>query len=679
MDIDCVESDRPQIFQYITNRFGDRKTARVAAFGTIKARGVVDDVGRYLAKKWDELNPNNPNNPWSLKNIATIKNEFDADEEKTRTKYPQLFYYFDGLLNTKISQSIHPAGMVISPITLDDNFGTFNKDGDSCLMLDMDNIHDYTGLAKYDFLVLKTIQVINDVCRYANISYPKSHEIDWEDEEVWDDLCKNQDLIFQFESPFAADCLKKYAPKNIFDMSLVTACIRPSGASYRNDLLSHKEHKNPSELIDRLLENNNGYLIYQEDIIAFLQQICGLSGSEADTVRRGIGRKKKEILDAAMPSILAGYCNKSTQPREVAEAEAREFLQIIEDASSYMFGYNHSIAYCMLGYLCAYYRHYYPIEYITSFLNNAANDDDIQNGTSYANKVKISITSPKWGASLSHYFYNKDKGLISKGLASIKYMGKDVGQAMYDMSKAKEYTCFTDIIIDALSSGCVDTKQMDILIKIDFFSEFGNQRELLTIADLVINKFKKGECKQIKKSAISGMSSDVQDIVKKYSSDRKKDGSEAASYKVLDMHQILIEIEDKVKGLNMSDIPVKTKIQNFYDVAGYIGYVSGKAEDRRRLYVMDTFQINSKKDGTYIGERIITKSIGTGKESSITVWNSLYRRTKPVGYELCDGTQTKYIISERINKGDLIELVDFSTTHSERGINFVLEGFRKIY
>ena len=97
-------------------------------------------------------------------------------------------------------------------------------------------------------------------------------------------------------------------------------------------------NKNPSKLIDDLLKDNNGFLVFQEDTIAFLQQICGLSGSEADNIRRAIGRKQKDRLDKAMPSILEGYCSKSEQPREIAEAEAKEFLQIIEDSSNYQFG-----------------------------------------------------------------------------------------------------------------------------------------------------------------------------------------------------------------------------------------------------------------------------------------------------------------------------------------------------
>lgn len=362
IDIDCVESDRPAIFQYIIKRFGADKTARVASFGTLQEKGVIDEVGRYLAKKWNkehgvDSGASPKENPWTLPKIAKIKEEYSANPEKTKSEYKELFYYFDGLLDTKISQSVHPAGMVISPITLDDNFGIFEKDGETCLMLDMENIHDYTGLAKYDFLILKTVQVIRDTCRYLNRPYPKTHEIDWDDQEVWADMIKNPSGIFQFEGAFAFESLKKFTPKSIFDMSIVTACIRPSGASYRDALLARKPHSNPSEIIDELLKDNLGYLIYQEDTIKFLQQICGLSGSESDNIRRAIGRKQKDRLDAAMPSILEGYCEKSPQPRKVAEAEAKEFLQIIEDSASYQFGYNHSIAYCLLGYLCAYYRY----------------------------------------------------------------------------------------------------------------------------------------------------------------------------------------------------------------------------------------------------------------------------------------------------------------------------------
>ena len=655
IDIDCVESDRPAIFRYITDRFGADKTARVASFGTMQAKGVIDDAGRALAMKWNKANPMRPDdNPWSLQKIAKIKSEFDADEEKTKKKYPDLFYYFDGLYDTKISQSVHPAGMVISPITLVDNFGVFDKDDENCLMLDMENIHDYTGLAKYDFLILKTVQVIRDTCSYLGRPYPKTHEIDWNDEAVWADMIKNPSGIFQFEGKFAFDSLKKFAPKSIFDMSIVTACIRPSGSSYRDKLLARVPHKNPSEIIDKLLEDNLGYLIYQEDTIKFLQQICGLSGSEADNIRRAIGRKQRDRLEAALPSILEGYCSKSPQPREVAEHEAKEFLQIIEDSASYQFGYNHSVAYCLLGYLCAYYRYYHPIEFITAFLNNAANEEDIRNGTAYATHVGIHITMPKWGLSKSDYFFDKEKNIIAKGLSSIKYMSDGLAEELYDVAKSSDYKYFTDVLSAIDQNTSLNTRQLDILIKLDFFSDFGNQRELLRMTEMYYETFKRGTARKISKDKVDGTV--LEPIVSKYSVGVTKSGQFAKSYTILDIDAILHEIEDAIKAAGMDDLSDLVKVRNFVDVMGYVGYVSGREEDRRKLYVLDTFPVCRKKDGKQFGYTVITKSIGSGIEGRFTVFNNIYNK-------------------DPIHKGDII----YCTGFKRDGIYFTLTGYHKVY
>lgn len=655
IDIDVVESDRPAIFQHIIGRFGADKTARVAAFGTIQAKGVIDDVGRYLAKRWATSHPNKStdDNPWSLKRIASIKGEFDGNPELTKQKYPEIFYYFDGLIDTKVSQSVHPAGMVISPITLDDNYGMFDKDGENCLMMDMEEAHE-VGAAKYDFLVLKTVQVIRDACSYLGQPYPKTHEVNWDDQAVWEDMAKSLTAIFQFESSFAADCFKRFRPKSIFDMSLVTATIRPSGASYRDDLLSHKVHKNPSEIIDELLKDNLGYLIYQEDTIKFLQQICGLSGSEADNIRRAIGRKQKDRLDAAMPSILEGYCSKSSKPREVAEQEAKEFLQVIEDSASYQFGYNHSVAYCLLGYLCAYYRYYHPLEFITSYLNNAANDDDIRNGTAYANRVGIKITMPKWGLSRGEYFFDPEQYIIAKGLTSIKYMSAQLADELYAMSRNKRYTRFVDVLADLDSETSCDTRQLDILIKLDFFSEFGNQRELLRIKDLYYQTFKRGQAKQIKKAIVDG--TPLEPIINKYAVGETKSGGIAKSYTLLDVRSILQEAEDALKAVGMPDLSDIDKVRNFYDVMGYIGYISGKFEDRPKLYVLDIFPLARKKDNKQFGYSIITKSIGSGKESRFTVFNNLYN-------------------TDPIRKGDIILCKGFE----REGQYYKLTRYEKVY
>lgn len=621
IDTDCLEEDRPRIFKYIIDRFGTSKTARVASFGTLQDKAVIDEIGRAFSIEFAEKFPD-VKNPWSLDKIASIKKEYEKDPESTRLAYKDLFTFFDGLLGTKISQSIHPAGIVISPITLPDNFGVFDKEGELCLMLDMDNIHDFTGLAKYDMLILKTVGVIKDTCKYIDQQYPRMWDMDFGDIDVWDDMSSDLSMIFQFESPFAADCFKKFQPRSIEDMSIVTAAVRPSGTSYRDDILARKVNKNPSEMIDKLLEKNLGFLVFQEDTTRFLTDICGFSGGEADTVRRGIGRKKKEILDAAMPKIKEGYCNKSDKPREVAEKEIDEFIQIVEDSARYQFNYSHAAAYSMVGFLCGYYRHYYPLEFITSYLNNAANEADIKTGTDFAKRRGIKITMPKWGISRSDYYFDKERNTISKGLASIKYIGGEIAEQLYDLSQSNEVHNFMELLMLLNSQSKLNSKQLDILIKIDFFSEFGNQRELLYIVDIFSKLFKKGEAKQINKNKVAGHP--IEPVIQKYSVGTTKSGSFAASYTLLDIDSILFESEDIVKAMNMPDLSVVEKVDNYAELIGDGIYVSGEENDRRKLYVTDVKPLVRKSDGHQFGYSVFTSSIGSGVEARFTVKNRMF-------------------------------------------------------
>lgn len=641
IDVDVVYDDRSRIFEYITERFGESKTARVAAYGTLASVSVIDEVCRALSLTKDK-------DKYSLKVAEKIKKEFSSDEAAARKKYPEVFYYYDGLVGTRISQSIHPAGMVISPITLDDNYGTFEKDGEVCLLMDMEEAHE-VGVVKYDFLALKTVKVIRDTCDYIGIPYPKTNEVNWNDEAVWNDMCKNQTAIFQFESKFAADCFKRFKPKSIFDMCLVTACIRPSGESYREDLLARKKHKNPSDLIDELLKDNLGYLVFQEDTISFLQQICGLSGSEADNIRRAIGRKQKDRLDKAMPSILEGYCSKSSQPREIAEQEAKEFLKIIEDSASYQFGYNHALAYCLMGYICGYFRYYYPMEFTTAFLNNSQNSEDISNGTKLMKLYNIKVSNPKFGTSKGDYFFDKENRIVYKGLGSVKYMSSAIADELYELSNKKTYTHFVDLLSDINAYTTVNSRQIDILIKIDFFSKFGNQRELLRIYD-VFELFKKGSAKQIKKELVKD--TPFESIVKKYANGKTKDGTESKSYVLSDVLSIMRECEQTIKNSKMSDLSVVLRFKNFAEIMGYEGYVSGVEKDRPVLYVKEVFPLRRKKDNAQFGHSIVTQSVGSGIESRFTVFNKVFD-TEPIkqgdtilcmGYQQ-DGayfTMTKY-------------------------------------
>lgn len=354
-----------------------------------------------------------------------------------------------------------------------------------------------------------------------------------------------------------------------------------------------------------------------------------------------------------MPKILDGYCSKSYHPRDVAEKECGEFLKIIEDASSYMFGYNHSIAYCLLGYLCAYYRYYHPVEFITAFLNNAANDDDISNGTLLAKQYGIRVVPPKFGISRSDYAFDLESRTIAKGLSSIKFMGTKVAKALYELSKSRNYLYFSDLLGDLVGEAGLDARQLSILIHIDFFSAFGNQRELDNIVRFW-EFFKRGQAKQVSKSKIDG--SYIEQIVRAHSTDTKKDGTPSSIYTLRDTTEIIRGCEQHVLSLGLSDLGIISKIKYFNEAMGYSGYVSGREEDRSSLFVKDVFPVKRKKDGKQFGYNILTQSIGSGIESRFTVFNTTYNL-------------------DPIKKGDIIKCLTW--TRDGKGY-FTMERYKHI-
>lgn len=495
IDVDFSPSQRELVYQYIMDRFGWEKTAYILAIGTSAEKGTIDDIGRgldLLYKKQGKVSP------YTLDKVAKIKKEYEEFPQETREKYSELFYYFDGMVNTVVSQSVHPAGIVASPISLYDNYGIFyNKDGMRILQIDMEEVHE-VSLVKYDILGLKNIEVIKDCCEYANVSYPKAHTINFDDDNVWEDMISCPVGIFQFESKFASELLKDFKPHKINDLSLVNASLRPSGESYRDRLIARETNKNPSKIIDDLLADNNGFLVFQEDTIAFLQNICGLSGSDADNIRRAIGRKQKDRLDKAMPQILEGYCDKSDKPRDVAEEEAKAFLQIIEDSSNYQFGKNHSTGYSLIGYYCAYYRYYYPIEFATAYLNNANNENDIIEGQELLKEKGIQLKQPKFRYAKSNYSFDKENNIVYKGLSSIKYLNDTIAEQLYEL-RDNQYNSFSDLLVDIKEKTSCNSRQLEILIKLDFFSDFSKRQKLLETVEMFNKIYSK---KQFKKDSL---------------------------------------------------------------------------------------------------------------------------------------------------------------------------------
>lgn len=625
IDVDVIDTDRPKIFQYLINRFGQAYTARVPTWGTAAEAKTIEVICKAFYNRWLKEHPEDKDgkNPYHISFTKKVKAAYKANPQAARKQYPDVFYYFDGILGTPISQSVHAAGIVVSPVTLADHYGVFWKDGELVLNIDMDEIHE-VSLVKFDLLILNNIGIISDTCKMAGIPYPKTHEVDWDDRRVWEDMMRSPVGIFQMEGEFAFKLLRDFKTKSIFDMSLVTACIRPSGASYREQLIARKPHRNPSPIIDDLLKDNMGYLVYQEDTIKFLQQICGMSGSEADNVRRAIGRKDQARLQKALPAIMEGYCAKSPQPREIAEREAKEFLQIIEDSASYQFGMNHSIAYCLIGYMCAWLRCYYPGEFITAYLNHAMNDSDISGGTELAQLYGIQILPPRFESSDAMYVYDAKTGVISKGISSIKGYGEAICHQLHELGK-KDYRYFSDALEDLYQSS-IKAANIIPLIRIDYFARFGNCVELERIVNLfdMFRPDKAGGTKLVDRCKVEH--TPLRDIILRHGTDRTSKGAEAKRLTITDFQGFIHECEEYILGLGLEDVDMKTKMVNQQEILGYIDLTTNRKEDRRKVLILSVLPLTDKSSGKAWGYRIEVRSIGTGNVARLTVPANIFER-----------------------------------------------------
>ena len=639
IDVDFPPEMREKVYAHIFNQFGYDKCAYVLALGTIGDKGCIDDIGRGLKDK-------DGNRVYSLSEMEEIKSLFDFNPVEARKKYADIFYYFDGMLNTYVSLSMHPAGIIISPVELEEEYGTLVNNDLQILQLDMEDSHD-VNLVKYDILGLKAISIINDACKLAGIPYPLSYEINWEDENVYEEIKLSPVGIFQYESSFAWDSVKKFDCHSIFDLSLVNACIRPSGESYRDKLLNRITHQNPSKIIDDMLKDNLGWMIYQEDTIKFLQEICGLSGSDADSIRRAIGKKDSEYINKMLPIILDGYCKQSNKPRNEAEKEAKEFIQVIQDSSSYSFGYNHSIAYSMIGYLCGWLRHYYPYEFIVSYLNNARNQDDLNNGALLIKQKGLKLAPAQFRHSQYGYYFDKKNKTIYKGTGSIKFINKDCADELFEIGKG-----FNGSFLELLSRLTkANTKQIKVLIILGYFKEFGKTSKLLNYYNQYLTLWGK---KQFKKEGsitnkdvfTSGERTDKSNIEIKYEIPIDDIAPYCAKETAKQYTQFDYEkyLQDVWNQIDDRDLPLDTLLKAQMYFIGNLYYVNEKLSNVYMITELKTYNDVAKPYLTLYdlstGEEIKTKITNNSLYLSnpitmysiiqVLKWKETYKKTKVI-------------------------------------------------
>lgn len=575
VDLDIPASKRPLLKDYLYNLEGINGSA-IVTYQTMAERGAVRLIGKGLGYSTtiidmvakDIIETRIEDEYGNEKIVTTFNNKSKWEQEYP--KWIEMSMKAKGIIT---STGVHPCGFVTSDKNIIEEIGLF-ENGDSPWEISQNDMSaiDSINFVKMDFLSVDNIQIVYDTCKLANIPQLDNDSLDFEIDEVWEEMKKSGIGIFQMEKQghaFLKESLNNYKEfkksnpnmKKLDILLDLNAVIRPACESFRNQFVKGIPFDNGLEEINNFFSETLSYIIFQENIMMFLQEFCGYSGSESDTVRRNIAKKKG--TEQLLPEIEKRFVKYSTTNFNISEEYAfeiiKKFLKVVDDASMYGFSKNHSLPYSILGYKNAYLRYYYPLEYLTVQLN--VNDGNIPKTDSiieFVNKfTDIKIQEAKFGYSRAEYFCDKNTNTIYKGVKSIKYLNEQVGNELFEMSKNTNATSFYELL-KILKTTSIQSNQLDILIKLDYFEDYGEINYLLEVVS-IYNKF--NDKKIISEKTLCNYTDIEIEYIKQFS--RKT----PSQYRDVDSDKIAQII---LSNICVSKMTYKEKIMHELEYLGYI-------------------------------------------------------------------------------------------------------------
>lgn len=576
IDTDYSSKDREIVKQFILRDHMDLPNIRaseIITFNTIALKGAIKDIGRALRM--------------SIVETSAISEAVYLDEngkwvidDAFRKRYPELFKYVDIVNGTIVSIGSHPSGVLVSDLEIEEEVGmcSLSTSDYPVSVLNMKEL-DSLMYVKLDILGLDNIGVINETCRLAGIERMTPDNVDLDDMDVWRSIREDTTLIFQWESTSAAAYLKRFmsdetlakVKERVPDLSMIkwfsfgNGLLRPACASYRDDVAEGNFCENGLKELDDFLAPTMGRVTMQEDIMKFLTKFCGYSDAESDTVRRGIA--KKYGTEKFTPEIRERFIEYSSKTYNIQKEKLEEIIepmiQVLLDASKYAFSWNHSDAYSCIGYICGYLRYYYPLEFLTAALNIfEGKEEKTLNITNYTKKMGIRVEGIKFRYSTSEYAFNKEENVIYKGIASIKYLNSKVADSFQSI-KDMEFKDFIDLLTVVKEKSLpVNSKQMKILIELNFFEEFGDVKQLLKQYEYFDLLYGKKQMKKEKADSL-GISHDLVRIHAEKESEK--------TFTKVDMNGLL---HDLIKVLPYEKTTFVDKVNWQMDNLGYIDIIN---------------------------------------------------------------------------------------------------------
>ncbi|KHL19146.1 DNA polymerase-3 subunit alpha [Mumia flava] len=571
-DVDFDERRRGEVIRYVTEKYGDDRVAMIVTYGTIKAKQAVKDASRVLGYPFsmgERITKAMP--PAVMGKDVPLKQIFD----ETHNRYSEggefrALYDSDpdakkvvdtaeGLEGLKRQWGVHAAGIIMSSEPLLDIVPVMKREQDGAIITQFDYPTCETlGLVKMDFLGLRNLTVLDDALE--NIANNRGEQVVLEDLGLDDPdayalLSRGDSLgVFQLDGGPMRALLRLMKPDNFEDISALIALYRPgpmgadSHTNYALRKIGRQEitpiHPELAEPLEEILSTSYGLIIYQEQVMAIAQKLAGYSLGQADLLRRAMGKKKKEVLDAEYENFEAGMKANGYSP-----AAVKTLWDILLPFSDYAFNKAHSAAYGVVSYWTAYLKAHYPAEYMAALLTSVRGDKD--KSAIYLNECRrmgIKVLPPDVNDSEANFTAVDND--IRFGLSAIRNVGHNVVDAITAAREAEgAYADFSDFMEKVPPVVC-NKRVIESLIKAGAFDSLKHfRRALVTVHEDAVDQYV-----DIKRNAAIGQDSLFAGL------DDQAAGFAGASVAVPDVEEwdktTLLAHEREMLGLYVSDHPL---------------------------------------------------------------------------------------------------------------------------
>ena len=495
-DIDIQDTRRDEVIQYCVEKYGTERVANIATFGKMAARAAIRDVARVLQVPYGEADRLAKLIPQPVQGRhipLKVSIEKDPDlrkEYETNPTAKRVIDYAIRLEGTIRSHGVHAAGVVIAP----DDIVKFTplemaQKGVVATQFPMGPIEEL-GLLKMDFLGLSNLSIIKNALRIIKKVYKVDIDLNAIplDDTITYELFQRGDTtgVFQLESAGMKRYLKELRPSVFDDIIAMVALYRPGPMQFIDDFIKRKHGERAITYVhpkmENALANTYGVLVYQEQVMQISKELSGFTGGEADTLRKGIGKKIPEVMAKMKTRFIEGAMEVS----DANEADMEKFWKQLEDFAAYCFNKSHAACYGLISYWTAYLKAHYPDAFMAALMTSDADDvDRLAIEISECKYSGLTVMPPDVNQSFVEFAIVPDEKTIRFGMAAVKGVGTAaVEEVLRNRDADGKFASISDFA-RRVSTSKFNRKAWESLIKAGAFDAFDTRSNLLFNLDTI--------------------------------------------------------------------------------------------------------------------------------------------------------------------------------------------------